>query len=44
MIGDLNAKIGIKVNEETYQNIGPCGIGFRNDRGERFSEFPEEHN
>ena len=43
LIGDFNAKIGIKEKEETYQSIGPYGIGVRNDRGERLIEFAEEH-
>ena len=43
LLGDFNAKIGIKDKEETYQSIGPYGIGIRNDRGERLIEFAEEH-
>ena len=43
LLGDFNAKIGIKEKEETYQSIGPYGIGIRNDRGERLIEFAEEH-
>ena len=34
LIGDFNAKIGIKDKDETLQSMGPHGIGIRNERGE----------
>ena len=43
IIGDFNAKIGIKNKDETFQSMGPYGIGKRNCRGERLIEFAEEH-
>ena len=39
IMGDLNAKIGIKENNENNEWIGPHGIGVRNERGERLLDF-----
>ena len=39
IMGDFNAKIGIKEKNENLKWIGPHGIGIRNDRGERLLDF-----
>ena len=39
IMGDFNAKIGIKEKNENLEWIGPRGIGIRNDRGERLLDF-----
>ncbi|GFR95772.1 endonuclease-reverse transcriptase [Elysia marginata] len=39
IMGDLNAKIGIKENNEDNEWIGPHGIGERNESGERLLDF-----
>ena len=43
LIGDFNAKIGVKTNNEPCQSLGLYGIGVRNDRGDKLIEFAEEH-
>ena len=45
IMGDFNAKIGIKEKNENLKWIGPHGIGIRNDRGERSSspDNTEDH-
>ncbi|GFS13128.1 craniofacial development protein 2 [Elysia marginata] len=39
IMGDLNAKIGIKENNGDNEWIGPHGIGARNERGEKLRDF-----
>ena len=39
IMGDFNAKIGIKEKNENLKWIGPHGMGIRNDRGERLLDF-----
>ena len=39
VMGDFNAKIGIKKQDETFSCIGPFGTGTRNDRGNTLIEF-----
>ena len=39
IMGDFNAKIGIKEKNDNLKWIGPHGIGIRNDRGERLLDF-----
>ena len=43
ILGDFNAKIGIKKHGEKSKWIGPHGIGERNDRGERLLDFVTEN-
>ena len=41
IMGDFNAKIGIKDEKEEIRGMGPHGIGTRNERGERLINFTE---
>ncbi|KAK3788510.1 hypothetical protein RRG08_053137 [Elysia crispata] len=38
-MGDFNAKIGVKDEDEENEWIGPFGIGTRNERGEKLIDF-----
>ena len=44
VMGDFNAKIGVRNINEIMKCIGPFGTGSRNDRGERLLDFAEENN
>ncbi|KAK3803056.1 hypothetical protein RRG08_027978 [Elysia crispata] len=39
IMGDFNAKIGVKDEDEENEWIGPFGIGTRNERGEKLIDF-----
>ncbi|KAK3784049.1 hypothetical protein RRG08_025243 [Elysia crispata] len=39
IMGDFNAKIGVKDEDEENEWIGPFGIGTRNGRGEKLIDF-----
>ena len=40
---DFNAKIRTKTKEEDFKSMGAFGTRKRNERGDRFIEFAEEH-
>lgn len=41
VLGDLNAKIG---KGQSGRNVGNCGLGERNERGDRLLQFCQDHN
>ena len=38
-MGDFNAKVGSRQNDEEKESVGPFGLGDRNERGEQLVEF-----
>ena len=44
VMGDFNAKIGVRNTNDKMKCIGPFGTGNRNERGERLLDFAEENN
>ena len=44
VMGDFNAKIGVRNINDNMKCTGPFGTGNRNERGERFLDFAEENN
>ena len=44
VMGDFNAKTGVRNINENMKCIGPFGTGDRNKRGERLLDFAEENN
>ena len=44
VIGDFNAKIGMRNIDDSMKCTGPFGTGNRNGRGERLLDFAEENN
>ena len=43
IMGDFNAKIGVRSINNNMKRIGPFGKGNRNERGERLLDFAEEN-
>ena len=44
VMGDFNAKIGVRNTNDEMKCTGPFGTGNRNERGERLLDFAEENN
>ena len=44
VLGDFNAKIGVRNTNDKMKCTGPFGTGNRNERGERLLDFAEESN
>ena len=44
VMGDFNAKIGMRNTNDQMKCAGPFGTGNRNERGERLLDFAEENN
>ena len=44
VMGDFNAKIGVRNTNDKMKCTGPFGTGNRNERGERLLDFAEENN
>ena len=44
VMGDFNAKIGVRNINDNMKWTGPFGTGNRNERGERLLDFAEENN
>ena len=44
VMGDFNAKIGVRNTNDKINCTGPFGTGNRNERGERLLDFAEENN
>ena len=44
VMGDFNAKIGVRNINDKMKGTGPFGTGNRNERGERLLDFAEENN
>ena len=44
VMGDFNAKIGVRNINDKMKCTGPFGTGNRNERGERLLDFTEENN
>ena len=44
VMGDFNAKIGVRNINDTMKCTGPFGTGNRNERVERLLDFAEENN
>ena len=44
VMGDFNAKIGVRNTNDKMNCTGPFGTGNRNERGERLLDFAEENN
>ena len=38
-MGDFNAKVGSRQNDEEKESVGPFGLGDKNERGEQLVEF-----
>ena len=43
VMGDFNAKIGVRNINDNMKCTGPFGTGNRNERGERLLNFAEEN-
>ena len=44
VMGDFNAKIGVRNTNDKMKCTGPFGTGNRNERGERLLDFAEQNN